>query len=117
MWASIDGHADTVRFLLETEGINVNAASNDGMTALLFACRYGRDEVARSLLGHGGIDMSAVEADTGHTALMLACIHEHVDTVRLLMQHGADHRLLCHEGLTARDYAAGLPLLQSLLPP
>ena len=89
-------YLDLMSLLLE-RGADVNAAStDDGETALMEACQYGRAEVVRFLLERGA-DVNAVKKD-GFTPLMLACSNGHYSqwqrqycyVARLLLEKGAD---------------------------
>ena len=74
MCASLEGHLEIVRFLVEHGGASVNAATTDGCTALMLACENGRHlEVVRLLLQHGA-DKHLLAHD-GRTAHALAASH------------------------------------------
>ncbi|KAG2006763.1 hypothetical protein CC2G_014509 [Coprinopsis cinerea AmutBmut pab1-1] len=57
--------------VLQFHDINVNAADNDGWTALMIAAHHGLDGVVRQILQFHGINVNAATND-GSTALMLA---------------------------------------------
>lgn len=85
--AAREGKADTVKALLASRDTDVNAADEQGNTALIEAARYGHDDVARALLAAGA---NAKARDrNGKTALMLAVEGGHDDVVRALKQAGA----------------------------
>ena len=54
IWASIQGHTDVVKFLID-QGADVNVETSNGETALLLASKNDHDEVVSLLLGGSGI--------------------------------------------------------------
>src|SRR6202020_3113201 len=58
------------------------------MTALLYAARDGRMEIARSLIA-ANANVNQVEAN-GVSPLLMAISNNHIDVARLLLDHGAD---------------------------
>lgn len=85
--ASRAGHADTVKTLLGSPGLDVNVRDENGNTPLIEAARAGHDEVVQALLV-GGAD-AKVKNRQGKTALMYASEGGHTETTRLLRQAGA----------------------------
>jgi len=85
--ASRTGHADTVKSLLNSPGVNVNARDENGSTPLIEAARGGHDDVVESLL-IARADVMAKDKQ-GKTALMYASEGGHTESVRLLRQAGA----------------------------
>lgn len=85
--AAREGNADTVKALLAAQDTDVNAADEQGDTALIEAARYGHDDVARALLAAGA--NTKARDRNGKTALMLAVAGGHDDVVRALKQAGA----------------------------
>jgi ankyrin repeat protein len=85
--AAAAGNADTVRSLLASQNVDVNAVDEHGNTPLIEAARFGHDEVVTALL----IAKANVNArnDEGKTALMLAAEGGHDETVRVLTQAAA----------------------------
>ena len=85
--AAVAGNADTVRALLASPNVDVNAVDEHGNTPLIEAARFGHDQVVTALL----IAKANVNArnDQGKTALMLAAEGGHDETVRVLSQAGA----------------------------
>eukprot|EP00928_Gymnodinium_smaydae_P055149 TRINITY_DN38747_c0_g1_i1.p1 TRINITY_DN38747_c0_g1~~TRINITY_DN38747_c0_g1_i1.p1 ORF type:complete len:223 (-),score=52.83 TRINITY_DN38747_c0_g1_i1:49-717(-) len=88
--AAYVGDASTVRALLDSGRVAVDAASREkgGATALSFACRGGHVAVARLLLERGG----AVDSrnDFEETPLLLAANRALGDVCRLLLAQAAD---------------------------
>ena len=81
------GNADTVKVLLVSPNVDVNARDEHGNTPLIEAARFGHDEVVAALLT-AKADVKA-KNDEGKTALMLAAEGGHDETVRVLTQAGA----------------------------
>ena len=67
-------------------GLNVNWRNEgeNGTTALLRACRHGRDAIVSILLAHPDIDVNQKD-DDGYTAFMWACTNGKSVCVRLLL--------------------------------
>ena len=63
------------------------AAIPGGMTALLYAARDGRLDLARTLLD-AGADLNRPEAN-GITPMLMAITNDHMDVARLLIERGA----------------------------
>ena len=114
MWAVRENHREAVEFLL-AHGAEVNArtrivenpppmagnlqgigrAQNSpkgaipgAMTALLYAARDGRLEIAETLVA-AHVQVNQAEAN-GTSPLVVAIINNHVDVARFLLEHGAD---------------------------
>jgi ankyrin repeat protein len=81
------GNADTVKALLVSPNVNVNATDEHGNTPLIEAARLGHDDIVRALL-IARADSKVKNAD-GKTALMLASEGGHDDTVKALTEAGA----------------------------
>ena len=80
------GSPDTVRAVLNSPNVDVNAVDEHGNTPLIEAARYGHDQVVSVLLlAHAD---STIKNDEGKTALMLAAEGRHDETVRVLTQAG-----------------------------
>lgn len=80
-----------------------------GITALLWVCMFGRDEVIRLLLDHGA-DTSATatvtkegETMAGLTPLMAACSSDNTAAVRLLLDHSPGPDLEATAVLTGQN--------------
>ena len=80
------GSPDTVRAVLNSPNVDVNAIDEHGNTPLIEAARFGHDKVVTILLlAHAD---PAMKNDEGKTALMLAAEGRHDETVRVLTQAG-----------------------------
>jgi ankyrin repeat protein len=98
IYASINGHAEVARCLLE-RGSHVDATEMGGCTALYQTAFDGHVEVAKVLLSHGADpDIHALD---GMTALMQAAAAGHEGLVHVLLTHGADV-----DGIDERDMTA-----------
>jgi ankyrin repeat protein len=78
------GDVDAIEALLSS-GADVNAAAEDGLTALHISAAWGHDAVTELLLAKDA-DCAARTCD-GLTPLDLAARHERVSSVVLLRQH------------------------------
>ena len=88
VWACHNGHKDVVKLLMEHSNrhIDLNARTNQGMTALMWACHNGHKDVVKLLLDNSDIDLNARNT-SGMTAFMCACQEGHKDVVQLLLKH------------------------------
>lgn len=85
------GQEDQVRKLLEAALVDVNSASSDGTTALIWACLRNHSPCVDLLLRHGA---SAELADAeGLTPLYVSCYKGHRCCAEILLEHNAlvDH--------------------------
>lgn len=83
------GRIDCIMKSLRGDPAAINAHSNDGFTALHFACFFGRPEVARLLIDSG----AAVDAVSGN-AMRVMPLHSaattlNLEAVRILLERGA----------------------------
>jgi ankyrin repeat protein len=95
--------AGTVRALID-KGIDVNAASPDGATALHWAAHWDDLETTRLLLSAGANPNAS--NDHGVTPLMLACENANEGLVDVLLGAGADARRPQRNGITPLMTAA-----------
>ena len=82
-----------------------DAATADGMTALLFAAQNGDTAIVRFLVEHGA-DIKAQETALSRSAIHFAAENGNLDTVKFLSEHGADLQDKDAYGATALHYAA-----------
>ncbi|KAI0263653.1 ankyrin repeat-containing domain protein, partial [Gloeopeniophorella convolvens] len=78
---------DVVQLLLD-RGASIDAAKNNGGTALHIASLNGHLEIVRLLLDRGA-SIGAAENNGGGTALHIASLNGHLEVVRLLLDRGA----------------------------
>ena len=86
--AAMKVDAEVVRSLLE-QGVDVNAAQGDGMTALHWAALRDQLEMAQMLI-EAGANIKAVTRLGDLTPLFLACTHGNSAMIDLLLKAGAD---------------------------
>ena len=81
------GDVDTVRELIASPNVDINALDEDWNTPLMVAAREGHDEIVQTLI----IAKANINARNrqGKTALALAADGGHDETVRVLVQAGA----------------------------
>jgi len=91
------GDIESVRNLLNN-GVDINASTDYGDTALMMAAR-GDTDIVKLLLERGANPNS--KDDIGYTALLIASIEGHTDTVQLLLDRGADPNIPANDGDTA----------------
>ena len=78
------GSPDTVKALLSSPNVNVNAVDENGNTPLIEAARFGHDKVVTALLiAHAD---ASIKNKEGKTALMLAAEGRHDETVKVLTE-------------------------------
>ncbi len=94
----------------------MNAAQEDGTTALHWAAYHGSASAAAALLrAHAN---PSVMSDTGMTPLALACEHGNAEVVKLLLKAGADPNQGMKNGETPLMMAArtgSTPVMELLL--
>src|SRR5262245_31265196 len=79
---------EAVRTLLK-QGMDVNAAQGDGMTALHWAARQGDVELAQMLL-YAGANVKASTRIGGYTPIILASQNGNAPLIDALIKAGAD---------------------------
>ena len=84
-------------------GANVNAANENGWTALHFAALYNDDPEVVKLLLENGANIDARD-EYGDTPLMNAVISQFPRHILLLLNHGADPNVVNNAGETASDF-------------
>lgn len=85
LYAATNGHYETIRFLLSM-GADINAAADNGTTALMMAVRGHHPKTVRLLLEKGA--NPDIQNDAGDTALDWALKRNHQALAKLLKQHG-----------------------------
>jgi uncharacterized protein len=104
--AVMRGDSAEVRALIK-QGLDVNAAQADGMTALHWAASRGDAGTARMLL-FAGARHSAVTRNGNYTPLHLAARKGRGEAVKVLLEAGADAKATTTSGgATALHFAAG----------
>ena len=88
--ASFNGDINVVIALLE-HNVNINIKTKSKHSALHFAARFGREEIARLLL-RAGLNTDDQD-ETGATPVFAACEADHKAIVELLVQKKADINL------------------------
>lgn len=81
--ASAAGCLDVVEYLIEHGLADVTARSNDGLTSLHNAARYGHNEIVALLIGHGA-DVTAFDR-WNNTPLTASSYKNHTSTAQLLL--------------------------------
>ena len=99
--ASIYGHSDIVRYLLE-QNANVNITDDPGLSALCYACEGGHLDVVNMLLSKGAETEAKNARDT---PLMRAIRYGHPTVVEALISSGASVNVKTFSGDTVLDYA------------
>jgi hypothetical protein len=88
--AARKGDAAAVKALLD-KGVDVNAKTGYGATALSYAADKGHVEVVRLLLERGA-DPNVKDKFYGQMPIAWALSHGHTEVVKLLLKHGAQGR-------------------------
>ena len=93
LWtAARNGKIEDIKKCLKEDALDVNVkSSNDGLTALHYACRYGTRDIVELLLDHGA-DIEASSYHPYHTPLMLACsstTYDRYSITKFLLDRGA----------------------------
>lgn len=87
MAATIRGHLDVVRYLVE-KGAKLDTQDDDDATALFFAIKYKHLELARYLM-ESGADTN-VRDENDNTLLIFAVSLEYDEIIQSLLAYGAD---------------------------
>ena len=114
MWACREGHIDVVIAILEHEKYQHSLETRDkmGMTALMWAVRYDRLEVVKTLVKFG-VNMETVD-DCGNNCVMLAVLNNHDVMLKHLLEEGVDIDVVNCNGLTLLHAALVWP--ETILP-
>lgn len=112
------GESSRVRELLTQQPQAAAAYSNDGFTALQFACFFGQLETAKELAAHGS-DLNAVSRNSMNVAVInTAAASQNVEIVRTVLLAGASPNHQQQGGHTALHEAAAhnnVTMAQALL--
>ncbi|KAF5267455.1 hypothetical protein FOXYS1_1652 [Fusarium oxysporum] len=84
------GQLNTIKYLVEDRGLNVNRVGNNGVTTLITAAQSQQTAVMEYLIKCGA-HIDAVDND-GTTALLHAVMKKRVGSVEWLVKRGADAR-------------------------
>jgi ankyrin repeat protein len=103
-WQTALYRAAAAMRLLPDSGVDIEAKTKDGWTALRSAAANGRDAVVRLLL-KAGADTEA-KAEDGRTVLHLASANGRDAVVQLLLEAKVDVKAKDRDGLTALHHAA-----------
>jgi len=102
--AAMSGDREAVRALLK-QGVDVNAAMGDGMTALHWAAKKGDVELAQMLL-YAGANVKAMTRLGGFTPLLMASEMGNAEIIAMLLSAGADAKVTTTNGTTPLMLAA-----------
>ncbi len=97
------GNLKCVQLLLD-HGADINVQDNEGVTPLIYSCRYfSRQEFIRLLLEYGA-DIN-LKDNNGWTALMWASQSSNIEVIEMLLEYGADVDVLDNQNMSVLDYA------------
>ena len=102
--AARTGDREAVRALLK-QGVDVNAAQGDGMTALHWAARLGDVELAQMLL-YAGANVKAMTRLGSYTPLLMAAQIGNAPMLQALIKAGGDPKAATNNGTTPLMLAA-----------
>lgn len=94
----------TVQLLVEADA-KLEAADEDGHTALMLAAREGHADMVRLFLDNGAKINEETYGEDAHNALLIAVEQGHVDIVELLLEYGASTEMKDGTPGVAADYA------------
>ena len=105
MGAIKDGDMEIFDKLLKYNA-NVHAKNRWGETAAMYAARYGRTKMLKTLIEKKGVSVNEENKDTYDTLLIYAAKNGHTDIVRYLISQHATVDAENEKGHTAATYAA-----------
>jgi ankyrin repeat protein len=106
--ASVRGHTDCVRLLLENKPFPADPNMPHGISKALpihFAGHSGSVETAKLLLDKNPDHLNKVWYINGHTILLQAVFYGHLDLAKFLLQKGADTSITTARGLGPMELA------------
>ena len=106
------GDTDALAGIL-SQGVDVNARNEHGMTALMRAAHNGHDRIVHLLLEHGA-DPNITRNDK-FTALALAAFFGHTGTVRILIENGAKTEVVTRSGTSPKMWATARTFTEAAL--
>ena len=92
--------SEVIDYLIKN-GINVNAVTKSGVTALMECAKKGNLDFVQPLLKHSA-NINAV-TKKGESALFFAIKGKHKDVEKLLLEQGADNSLACIEEIRSKN--------------
>ena len=105
MCAVSEGKVDTVRYLIEEKGVDIDKEDKTGKTAAMYAAMCGDTEKLRTLIEEKGIDVNTKNEKTNNTLLIYAAMHGHKNTIKYLISKGANLNATNKYGYSADTYA------------
>jgi ankyrin repeat protein len=102
--AAMQGDKDAVRTMLK-QGVDVNSAQGDGMTALHWAAQKGDIDLAKTLM-YAGANVKAATRIGGYTPLLIAAKNGNAAMIETLAAGGADVNSATLNGATALMFAS-----------
>ena len=100
-----EGKLRNVKYLIETQNIDICIKGEYEITPLHDACQYGQHEIAEYLISKGA-DVNAKETLYGRTPLHCACEKDNIQIVDYLISKGADKNAKDVNGMTPLHYAS-----------
>jgi len=91
--ASINGHLEIVKYLIEEHNANVEAKDNYGYTPLIWASVYGSLEIMKYLIEECNANVE-VKNKYGETPLIRASELSRLEIVKCLIENGANYEEL-----------------------
>ena len=86
-WASVKGHEEVVKALLERDDINPDQPDTEcWQTPLSWAVENEHEEVVKMLLGRGDVNPNQVVTELYHTPLSWAAHNGHEEVVKMLLE-------------------------------
>ena len=105
-----DGDDDAVKNILERGMVDINAADDDGVTALMCAVRGKNPSILKTLLSRPGIRIDTAD-EYGHTALHWACESDESSSKIPLL---AEHRRCTSVDINKRAMHGNTPLMNAV---